>query len=94
MARYISCHSITKLQLNYRPVIKKRDISSSVITEKDNHIAGGITLSNSLSPISRCLVCSVQLHSMWLISFSTNMSHNTHGVNMSHTCQTFETEKR
>ena len=46
MARYKSCHSITKLQ--FRPVIKQRDFSSEVITEKENHISGGITLSNSL----------------------------------------------
>ena len=74
MVKYKSCHSVT------RQVIKKRDFSLNVITQGENHIAGGISLSNSLSPISRCLFCSGHFHSMWLISSSTNMSHNTHLV--------------
>ena len=54
MTRYMSCHSITESQ--FSPVIKKRELSSLDITEKENRIAGGITLLNSISPIWRCIL--------------------------------------
>ena len=68
----MSCYSITKLQ--FSPVVRKRDLYSLDITEKENHIAGGITFRNFISYVSISTACT-GLISLYLLPQSSRMKH-------------------